>query len=131
MLIFVKYYTLFRRVLTCYNRGMMKKDLAANFVIRHDNREDFKHSSGYAKVQSGNNFGAASTASFEARKAMEERRKFVRGYKASNVGAARYSGMKPIVYRREEDVIKREKPDVATERSSCYNKRHGGSSSDG
>ena len=132
MLIFVKYYELSFSILAWYNRGMNSKDLAAEFVIKHDEREDFLHSSGYAKVQNKESFGAAGAASFEARKALDEQRKFIHSYKSSQIGARRYAGLKPEVYKPE--VSKPEKTpeaDVAPERPLCYNKRHGGISSDG
>ena len=66
--------------------------VAADYAIKHQDRADFKHSSGYAKAQSGDNFGAASVASFEARKAINESRKFVQGYGDSKIGTGRYQG---------------------------------------
>ena len=127
MLIFVKYHKLSFSFLAWYNRGMRNKDLAAEFAIKHDSEEDFLHSSGYAKVQNKESFGAAGAASFEARKAMDEQRKYVRGYKNSQIGARRYAGLKPEVYKPE----KTPETDVAHERPLCYNKRYGGISSDG
>lgn len=110
MLIFVKYYTLFCEFLAWYNRGMIKKNLAADFAIRHDDPEDFKHSSQYAKAQSGDNFGSASLVSFEARKALDQSRKYVGGYKSSQIGARRYSGLKPEVYKAEVGPAEVNKP---------------------
>lgn len=127
MLIFVKYYELSFSFLAWYNRGMRNKDLAAEFAIKHDSEADFLHSSGYAKVQNKESFGAAGAASFEARKAMDEQRKYVRSYKSSQIGARRYAGLKPEVYKPEKTL----ETDVAHERPLCYNKRHGGISSDG
>ncbi len=132
MLIFVKYYELSSSVLVWYNGGMKSKDLAAEFVIKHDDKADFMHSSGYAKVQNKESFGVAGAASFEARKALDEQRKYVRGYKSSQIGARRYAGLKPETYKPE--VSKPEKTaeaDVAPEGPLCYNKKHGGNSSVG
>lgn len=122
MLISVKYYELNISVFVWYTKGMRSAKVAADYVIEHENRADFKHSSGYAKAQSGDNFGAASVASFEARKALNDSRKFVPGYKRSKIGAAKLTGIKPKVYVREEDVIRREefrkeKPDKDTSKT--------------
>ena len=76
--------------------------LVTDYAVKHTDRAEFKHSSGYAKAQSGENFGAASVASFEARKALNDQRKYIHGYKSSAIGARRYSGLKPEVYRPEK-----------------------------
>lgn len=86
---------------------MKGKTIVSDYVTRHEDRADFKHSSGYAKAQSGDNFGAASLASFEARKALDAQRKFVRKYKESKIGTGRFAEIKPKVYKREEDIIRR------------------------
>lgn len=132
MLMFVNYYILSMRVLTWYNSGMEVSKLVTDYAIKHEDKSEFLHSSGYAKAQSGENFGAASTASFEARKALNEQRKYVQGYKNSQIGAARYTGLKPEPYHPEKTA----KPEpasknVAPERPLCYNRRHGGCSSVG
>ena len=101
--------------------------VAADYIISHEDREDFKHSSGYAKAQSGDNFGAASIASFEARKAMNDARKFVPGYKRSKIGAAKLAEIKPKVYVREEDIIRREPSEIDM---AAEPRRYGGSKID-
>lgn len=88
---------------------MKSAKIAADYVIEHEDRASFKHSSGYAEAQSGDNFGAASVVSFEARKAINESRKFVPGYKRSKIGASKLAELKPKKYVREEDIIQREK----------------------
>ncbi|MDR3297840.1 MAG: hypothetical protein LBT19_00450 [Candidatus Nomurabacteria bacterium] len=45
------------------------------------------HSSGYAKTQNADSFGAASTETFSERRRIEEQRKFVRGYRNSLLAA--------------------------------------------
>ncbi len=87
---------------------MKNMKLAADFVIKHDDRTDFMHSSGYAKAQNRESFGAAGAASFEIRKSLDEQRKYVKNYKSSKIGSVRISEIHPKVYRREEDIIKRE-----------------------
>lgn len=88
-----------------YTRVMRSMKLASDYAVKHTDKADFLHSSGYAKVQNGDNFGAAGTASFEARKALNEQRKYVRQYSSSKIGNGRYSGLKPQVYRPEKDSI--------------------------
>ena len=89
--------------------------LASDYVIKHKDRADFKHSSGYAKAQTGNNFGAANIASFEARKAIDNQRQFVHSYKSSVIGRTRNSGGHAKAYVREEDKFHIEKPEVEPE----------------
>ena len=85
-----------------YTEGMKVSKTVTDYAVRHTDRADFKHTSGYAKAQNGENFGAACAASFEARKALNEQRKYVQGYKSSAIGARRYSGLKPAVYKPEK-----------------------------
>lgn len=103
MLKFVNYYTLSLCFLAWYNGDMGTMKIAADYAAKHHDRSDFMHSSGYAQVQNPDTFGAAGAASFEARKAMEESRKYMRGYKASKIGAVRYSGAVAKEYRKEDD----------------------------
>ncbi len=49
--------------------------------------EDVLHTSAYAKSQNAQGFGAASNVSFGERKAIEDRRKFVQGYRNSRIMA--------------------------------------------
>ena len=81
--------------------------LAADYAVKHQDRSDFMHSSGYAKAQNPESFGAAGAASFEARKALNDARKFVKGYKSSKIGAVRYSGAPAKEYKKEEDNFRR------------------------
>ncbi|MBQ6127894.1 hypothetical protein IJI69_04400 [Candidatus Saccharibacteria bacterium] len=76
--------------------------LVTDYAIKHEDKAEFLHTSGYAKAQSGENIGAASTASFEARKALDDQRKYIKSYKASKIGTARYQGLKPAVYKPEK-----------------------------
>ena len=65
---------------------MVKSDTALlKYVMRHDDRSDMMHSSGYAKAQNGSSFGAAGGTSFSERKNIEERRKYVQGYRNSKI----------------------------------------------
>lgn len=74
--------------------------IAADYAARHQDRSDFKHSSGYAKAQNREGFGASSVASFEARKAIDESRKFVRGYGSSQIASKLRPGERARVYER-------------------------------
>ena len=53
--------------------------------MRVKDKSEVFHSSGYAKAQSGANFGAASNESFSARKTIDENRKFVRKYNNARI----------------------------------------------
>ena len=74
--------------------------IAADYAARHQDRSDFKHSSGYAKAQNKEGFGATSAASFEARKAIDESRKFVRGYGNSQIASRLRPGERARVYEK-------------------------------
>lgn len=56
-------------------------DLRVKYGIKGTKKADILHSSGYAKEQSGDNVGAAGVASFAARSAVNEQRKYVREYR--------------------------------------------------
>jgi hypothetical protein len=62
------------------------------YVMRNEEKKDILHSSGYAKMQVGNNMGAASTETFAERQAIESRRKYVQGYRNALV----VGGLKPM-----------------------------------
>ena len=102
MLIFVNYQKLNTGVLTWYNSGMSNMKLAADFAIKHDDKADFMHTSGYAKAQNRESFGAAGAASFEARKAMDEQRKYIKSYKRSAIATTRFSQIHPKPYAPEK-----------------------------
>lgn len=56
-------------------------------ATRGEEKADYLHSSGYAQVASGASMGASSMQSFRERKALEERRKYVRNYRSSWMGS--------------------------------------------
>ncbi len=62
-----------------------------DYAIRHDDRKDFFHSSGYANAQSGENFGAASAESYDKRQEIDRNRQFVQKYKSSSIASATYN----------------------------------------
>lgn len=51
-----------------------------NDFLQKGQRDGMFHSSGYGVAQSGDGMGAAALASFEARKALEAKRKYIGGY---------------------------------------------------
>lgn len=76
-------------------------DLRAKYGMKQTEKADFLHTSGYAKAQSGEGIGAAaaSDASFATRRAIEDQRKYVQGYKNSRLlqGLHAYSHAKTYV----------------------------------
>lgn len=69
----------------CY-RQIMDNRLMRKFTIKEDKREEFFHSSGYAQVQNGSGIGSGGVdMSLEARKALEEQRKYIKGYNNSKI----------------------------------------------
>lgn len=52
-----------------------------------DEKKDIFHSSAYAKAQSGETIGAASTESYQVRVNMNQNRQVVRGYRDSKIMA--------------------------------------------
>lgn len=76
----------------CYNTLMdisrsSSDKLLLKYAMKNDKKEDIFHSSGYAKSQSGSNFGAAggSGETFSARRDIDAERKFIQGYKNSRI----------------------------------------------
>lgn len=63
---------------------MIQKNPFLKYLIK-DEKKDIFHSSAYAKAQSGNAFGAASTESFKVRVNVNQNRQVVRGYRDSRV----------------------------------------------
>ena len=79
----VKRYNIF---LVWYNMVMVTNPLIHR-VMKVKNKAKVFHSSGYARAQSGENFGATggSGESFKARQKIEEKRRFVRGYNNAKI----------------------------------------------
>ena len=50
-------------------------------MMSRDKQQEYFHSSGYAQAQNGSGMGVVSAQSFQERKAIEDRRKFVQGYR--------------------------------------------------
>ena len=63
---------------------MAQKNPFLKYLIK-DKKEDFFHTSGYAKAQSGANMGAASTESYQVRVNVNQNRRVVSGYKDSEI----------------------------------------------
>ena len=72
--------------LVWYNMVMVTNPLIHR-VMKVKNKAKVFHSSGYARAQSGENFGAAGGMgeSFKVRQTIEEKRKFVRGYNNAKI----------------------------------------------
>lgn len=102
---------------------MVKFTAAANYAVKHTDRQDFMHSSGYAKTQNGGSFGAASTESFAVRQSIEEQRKFIKGYRNSRImndfyGVQRAKTVRPEAKNRAFARGKQENPmDTAVSRA--------------
>lgn len=63
-----------------------KNKLAREFAMKNDQKNEFFHSSAYGTVQNEGSIGAASTGlTMEERKAIEEKRKFVKKYNNSKI----------------------------------------------
>ena len=94
----------------------MKEKIAIDYVMKHVDKGEVFHSSGYARAQSGGNMGAVAgaDASFAARQALEQQRKYIRGYRNSRImnsfyGVQRAKNYTPPSQRREraDDAPKR------------------------
>lgn len=67
--------------------------------MQKDNkREEIFHSSGYGAAQSGGGVGAASGESFAQRQAIEKQRRFVQGYKNSQIMRQQHGLMRAKTY---------------------------------
>ena len=93
MLIFVKYDNM------CYNISMREK-IAIDYAMKHVDKGEVIHSSGYAQAQSGGNVGAAAgaNASFAARQALEQQRKYIQGYRNSRIMNSFYGVQRAKTY---------------------------------
>lgn len=60
--------------------------LLLRYAMKNDKKEEIFHSSGYARAQAGENFGASGSGeTFDARKDIETDRKYIQGYKNSRI----------------------------------------------
>lgn len=59
--------------------------LLLKYAMKNDKKEEIFHSSGYARAQAGDNFGAAGGETFDARRDIETDRKYIQGYKNSRI----------------------------------------------
>lgn len=79
-----------------YNKSMKRPDKAALLVrmMGKRSKEDFMHSSGYARMQSGGGLGATSTESFARRQATHKNRSRVQAYSDSKLMMENRSGQR-------------------------------------
>ena len=65
----------------------MREKIVIDYANKDLRKEDVFHSSGYAQAQSGDGLGAAGGegASFAARQAIEEQRKYIQGYRNAKI----------------------------------------------
>lgn len=78
----------------------MREKIAIDYAMKGVKKQDVFHSSGYAQAQNGGNMGAAAgdAASFAARQAMEQHRKYVRGYKNARIVNQYYGAQRAKTY---------------------------------
>ena len=60
--------------------------------------EDVMHSSGFAQVQNGGNIGVSSGESFDERRAIDEHRRFVKGYENARLVRGAYTAERARTY---------------------------------
>ncbi|MBR3172835.1 hypothetical protein IKF21_02930 [Candidatus Saccharibacteria bacterium] len=76
--------------------------------LMKEESKDVVHSSAYAQAQNAEGIGAASTQSFATRRAIEQNRKMVRGYRDSKVVNEVGDGVvKSVKYDAEKDASQR------------------------
>lgn len=69
-----------------------KNKLIREFATKNDKKDEFFHSTTYASAQNAGNIGTSSTGlTMEERKAIEEKRKFVKKYNNSKIFESTYS----------------------------------------
>ena len=85
---------------------MIQKNPFLKYLIKDDKKDVF-HSSGYAKAQSGETIGAASTESFRVRVNVNQNRQIVRGYRDSKIMMdANKNAPKPKAYVPEQEKMR-------------------------
>lgn len=77
---------------------MANKRKLFNRVQGAKRAEDVLHSSGFAQVQSGGNIGASSGESFNERRAIDEHRRFVKGYENARLVRGAYTAERARAY---------------------------------
>ena len=69
-----------------------KNKLVREFTLKNDKKDEYFHSTAYASAQNGGNIGTSSTGlTMDERKAIEEKRKFVKKYNNSKIFESTYS----------------------------------------
>ena len=69
-----------------------KNKLVREFTLKNDKKDEYFHSTTYASAQNGGNIGTSSTGlTMDERKAIEEKRKFVKKYNNSKIFESTYS----------------------------------------
>lgn len=65
----------------------MREKIVIDYANKNLKKEEVFHSSSYAQAQSGGEFGAAGGegASFAARRALDEQRKYIQGYRNAKI----------------------------------------------
>ena len=62
-----------------------------DYVVKNSKLSDVAHSSGYAKVQSGERLGATSSQTFSQRQSIDYRKSVIKSYGDSNIARTRVS----------------------------------------
>lgn len=97
-------------------------NLSQKYTTKNAKKSTILHSSGYARVQSGNKIGVAAPGeSFETRQKVEERRKYVQKYRNSRILQRTYGIQRAKTYvpRVEKDTTdKRGCGSLSTQQSS-------------
>ena len=73
---------------------MLGAKIISNHLVKSDKKADFLHSSGYAKVQNSQGFGAVSADDFATRKTLDSQRKYVQKYKNSRIMRSCYGAQR-------------------------------------
>ncbi len=59
------------------------------YMMKNEAKSEVFHSSGYARAQNGGNMGATTAESFSQRQSIEERRKFIQGFRNARIAQSR------------------------------------------
>lgn len=79
-------------------------DPLLKYVMKNDKKEDIFHTSTYGRAQSGQGFGATSNQTYNARMAVEQNRRMVKGYDdAGIVNQARGNAPRAKTYTPPKD----------------------------
>lgn len=77
------------------------------YMMKNGSKSEIFHSSGYARTQSGGNMGVGTAESFTQRQSIEERRKFVQGFRNARIAQSRNLSLRAKTFEAGRGAMER------------------------